>query len=178
VPEGPEQQDALFVNLVLVFQSAAMQQMGKIANPVTGKIERNLDQARFSIDTIEMLRNKTRGNLSSELEKLLDSTLTNLRMNYVEEAGKGDQEGESEKTEEAAGGDAPGEPVKTESAGGKKQEPAGNDAPDGPARTIAGDEGVGEGSSGSREGDAPGGGSSSNTGPASGSGDQTGGKDA
>jgi hypothetical protein len=178
VPEGPEQQDALFVNLVMIFQAAAMQQMGKITNPMTGKVERNLDQARFSIDTIEMLRNKTRGNLSSELENLLDSTLTNLRMNYVEEAGKGDQEGGGGKAGEAAGGDAPGEPVKTESEGGKKQEAAGKDAPDEPAKTEGGDEAVGEGKSGSREGDAPGGASSSNTGAASGSGDQTEGKDA
>ena len=39
---------------------------------LTGKIEKNLEQARFSIDMIDMLRSKTRGNISSELEKLLD----------------------------------------------------------------------------------------------------------
>ena len=68
----PNRDDALFVNLVLIFQGAAMQQMGKIANPLTGKVERNLEQARFSIDTLAMLREKTRGNLSDDLERLLD----------------------------------------------------------------------------------------------------------
>ena len=86
--ENLEQQDALLVNLVLIFQNAAMQQMGKITNPMTGEVEKNLEQARFSIDVIDMLRSKTRGNLSADLEKLLDTTLTNLRMNYVDEANK------------------------------------------------------------------------------------------
>jgi hypothetical protein len=104
VPDKVEQQDALFINLVLMFQNAAMQQLGKIANPMTGKTERNLDQARFSIDMIEMLRSKTRGNLSDDLERLINTTLTNLRMNYVDEAGKKpSDEGEvEEEAEEAA----------------------------------------------------------------------------
>ena len=86
--ESAEQQDALFVNLLLMFQAAGMQQMGKVTNPVTGEVEKNLDQARFSIDMIEMLKAKTSGNLSTDLEKLLDSTLTNLRLNYVDELDK------------------------------------------------------------------------------------------
>jgi hypothetical protein len=114
VVEKPEQQDALFVNLVLIFQNAAMQQMGKIANPMTGKIERSLEQARFSIDMIDMLRSKTRGNLSSDLERLLDTTLTNLRMNYVDEVNKQTSEegeakdGEGPEKKEAADAGGPG----------------------------------------------------------------------
>jgi hypothetical protein len=90
-----ERDDALFVNLVMIFQGAAMQQMGKIASPLTGKVERNLEQARFSIDTLAMLREKTRGNLSDDLARLLDSTLLNLRMNYVEEASAETRAGEA-----------------------------------------------------------------------------------
>ncbi|MFZ1948085.1 MAG: DUF1844 domain-containing protein [bacterium] len=81
-----ERDNALFVNLVIIFQSAAMQQMGKIMNPLTGKVEKNLEQARYSIDILSMLKEKTRGNLSEDLERLLDSALLQLRMNYVEEA--------------------------------------------------------------------------------------------
>jgi hypothetical protein len=84
--DDSERDNALFVNLVLIFQSAAMQQMGKILNPLTGKVDRNLEQARFSIDTLSMLKEKTRGNLSPDLERLLDSTLLQLRMNFVEES--------------------------------------------------------------------------------------------
>lgn len=78
-------QDALFVQLVMLFKQAALQQMGKLINPITGKVEKNLDQARFSIDTLDMLKAKTAGNLSNELERLLDTTLIELRMNYIAE---------------------------------------------------------------------------------------------
>jgi len=117
VAENLEQQDALFVNLVLIFQNAAMQQMGKITNPMTGKVERNLEQARFSIDMIDMLRNKTRGNVSSNLEKLLDTTLTNLRMNYVDEANK-EASGEGR----VKGEDASPEDMSTDAAGSEDGE--------------------------------------------------------
>ncbi len=136
--EDAAKQDALFVNIVLVFKSAAMQQMGKIMNPISGDIEKNLDQARFSIDTLEMLKAKTRGNLSDELNRLLDSTLMELRMNYVEEAeaeakaetkakaeGEAGTEGEA-KTEAEAGraGEAPGESKQDTGAGAAGQKPA------------------------------------------------------
>ncbi len=89
--QSPETLDALFVNLVMIFKTAAFQQMGKTLNPMTGKLDKNLDQARFSIDMIEMLKEKTSGNLSEDLSKLVDSTLLELRMNYVEEAGAGEK---------------------------------------------------------------------------------------
>jgi hypothetical protein len=85
-----DRDEALFVNLVMIFKSAAMQQMGKVINPLTGKVERNLEQARFSIDTIAMLKDKTSGNVTADLEKLLDSVLLELRMNFVEETRVGD----------------------------------------------------------------------------------------
>lgn len=89
-------QDALFVNLVMLFKEAALQQMGKLINPITGKVEKNLDQARFSIDTLDMLKAKTAGNLSSEIERLLDTTLIELRMNYIAEV-----QSESSKAEQS-----------------------------------------------------------------------------
>lgn len=98
--ENAEKLDALFVNLILIFKNAAMQQMGKIINPLTGKVETNLDQARFSIDMIDMLKEKTRGNLATDIEKLVDSTLLELRMNYVEEVNaeaKAKEEGDKER---------------------------------------------------------------------------------
>jgi hypothetical protein len=99
--------EALFVNLVMIFKSAAMQQMGKVLNPLTGKVERNLEQARFSIDTIAMLKDKTKGNLPADLEKLLDSVLLELRMNFVEETRIGDTRPEAG---EAAGARKTGAP--------------------------------------------------------------------
>ena len=69
-----------------MFQYAAMQQMGKLPSPVTGKIERDLDQARISIDMIEMLHNRTQASRTARESEYLDKVLFELRMNYVDES--------------------------------------------------------------------------------------------
>ena len=78
----------LFSQLVISFHAAAWQQMGKIANPLSGKVERNLELAKNSIDILGMLEEKTKGNLSDGELKLLQNALTELRMNYVDELKK------------------------------------------------------------------------------------------
>ncbi len=80
--------DPLFFQLVLSLQMAAMQQMGKIISPITGKVERDLDQAKISIDLLSMLSEKTKGNLTPEEDQFLSNTLYELRMNYLDEAAK------------------------------------------------------------------------------------------
>tara|TARA_B100000315_G_C14378018_1_gene496125 strand:- start:482 stop:817 length:336 start_codon:yes stop_codon:yes gene_type:complete len=62
----------------------AMIAMGKVENPLTGKADPNFDQARFLIDTLEIIKGKTTGNLTKEEETLLDDYLYNLRMMYIE----------------------------------------------------------------------------------------------
>jgi CheY-specific phosphatase CheX len=92
-----------FMSLVLSLSQAAMQQMGKITNPLTGKIERNLEQAKVTIDMLEMLKEKTKGNLVKEEERLISDTLATLQLNYVDEVKKeekGQEEGKQEKQEE------------------------------------------------------------------------------
>ncbi len=54
-----EKNEMMFVQLVSMFQAAALQQMGKMKNPVTDKVERNMEQAQLSIDLIDMLKEKT-----------------------------------------------------------------------------------------------------------------------
>ncbi|MBN2226311.1 MAG: DUF1844 domain-containing protein [candidate division Zixibacteria bacterium] len=80
--------DMHFFTLVSSLQMAAWQQMGKIASPISGKVERNLDQARASIDMLNMIFEKTKGNLSGEEDKLLLQILYDLRMNYLDETQK------------------------------------------------------------------------------------------
>jgi hypothetical protein len=80
--------DLMFLHLVSLFQFAALQQMGKVKNPVTDKIERDLDQARASIDMLEMLNLKTKGNLNAEQQRLLTTILQDLRLNFVDEVNK------------------------------------------------------------------------------------------
>ena len=92
----PDQQnELLFTQLFLMFQGAAYQNMGKVMNPATNKIERDLAQAKHSIDMLGMLEAKTKGNLSENEKRLVDHVLYEIRMNYVDEVNKGDQEAES-----------------------------------------------------------------------------------
>ncbi len=86
----------LFLQLVIMFQTAAYQQMGKVKNPLTDKMEKDLAQAQFSIDMLDMLEEKTKGNLSQEEKKYLELALYELRMNYLDEVTK---EKESKATE-------------------------------------------------------------------------------
>ena len=80
--------DQLFIQLLYIFHSSAMQSMGKLKNPFTDKIERDLAQAKQSIDMIEMLKDKTKGNISPEVSGILDGFLTELRLNFVDESNK------------------------------------------------------------------------------------------
>lgn len=57
--------------------------LGEIESPLTKTKEANLQQAKFIIDTLEMLREKTRGNLSQAESEALEAVLYELRMRYV-----------------------------------------------------------------------------------------------
>ena len=83
-----DKDSALLMNLLLLFQAAAMQHMGKIKNPMTDTIERDLEQAQFAIDTLDMMANKMKGNLSPDEKRLLTSILKELKLNYVDEQSK------------------------------------------------------------------------------------------
>ena len=93
----------LFMQLILQNQQIAMMSMGKIKNPVTDKIERNLEHAKIYIDTLDMLLTKTKGNLSEYEEKFLTETLKELKLNYVDEVDKDKKQAtnEEKKTEES-----------------------------------------------------------------------------
>ena len=84
-PDATMSRKDLFLGLIHSFQAAAMQQMGKTVNPFTEKIERDLMQARLSIDMLEMLQERTSGNLTGEDSRFLTHVLTELRLNYVAE---------------------------------------------------------------------------------------------
>lgn len=74
-----------FVMLVAQLQGAAWIHLGKVANPTTGKVERNLDLAHEAIEMLGMIEEKTRGNLEADEEKVLRELLQQLRLNYVSE---------------------------------------------------------------------------------------------
>jgi len=94
----------LFSSLVLSLNEAAMTQLGKIVNPMSGKVERHLDQAKSTIDLLRMLKEKTQGNLSEGENRLLEQSLLALQMNYVYEA---EQDKKAGKPAEGAPADQP-----------------------------------------------------------------------
>jgi len=79
-----------FAALVLSFASSALFHLGLVADSETGQPgERNLPLARHSIDLLELLQVKTRGNLTGDEGDLLVNLLTELRVRYVETSKSG-----------------------------------------------------------------------------------------
>jgi hypothetical protein len=83
-----EKHQMLFIQLISSLQAGALQQMGKVKNPATDTIERNLEQAEFTIDMLDMLREKTHGNNTPEEERFLTTLVAELKLNYVDEKAK------------------------------------------------------------------------------------------
>ncbi len=77
-----------FPQLVDTFFLQAMISLGKQMNPVTQKYERNLAIAQYQIDILEVLQQKTKGNLTKDEEDHLENVLHTARMAYVDEAQK------------------------------------------------------------------------------------------
>ncbi len=93
---GPAQHDPPLPQPTLEFLASTMALQATVAlgvapDPVTGKREVRLNQARHFIDTIEMLYEKTAGNRTAEETALLDHLLHELRLDYVTVAGRLDR---------------------------------------------------------------------------------------
>lgn len=89
-----------FVQLILSLKTSAIMQLGKIANPLTGKIERNLNEAKYTIDMLNMLKEKTKGNLTADEEKIINDAIFELQMNYIDEVKKDEEKEKETKPEE------------------------------------------------------------------------------
>lgn len=95
----------LFLQFVFGLMQSGMMQLGKIVNPVTGKIEKDLSAAQSTIDLLMMLREKTRGNLDKTESDMLNNAISTLQLNYVDEiesATKGAGEASSDKPASSA----------------------------------------------------------------------------
>lgn len=79
----PPEADFKFFITTLTLQASIA--LGHMANPSTGKIEKDPAQAKFLIDTLAMLQGKTKGNLTKEEEDLLENLLYELRLAYVDQ---------------------------------------------------------------------------------------------
>ena len=82
-----ETQRKLFLQLILQNQQMALISMGKTTSPVSNKVEKNMNYAKVSIDTLEMLQHKTNGNLSKIEEQYLSEMVNQLKLDYAKASG-------------------------------------------------------------------------------------------
>lgn len=88
-PDIPDQaQDIGFLSYISSLAFQAMIFLGEIPNPMTNEIDKNLDQAKMLIDTLAMLREKTKGNLNTQENNFLSGSIYELQMKYVENVRK------------------------------------------------------------------------------------------
>ena len=77
--------EKLFMYLVGTFQSSAWIALGKIKNPMTEKSRVNIEQASFYIDLLDMVQEKMNGNLTDYEEQMLINTVSELKLNLIDE---------------------------------------------------------------------------------------------
>jgi len=75
-----------FSSLILPFFTEALINMEKEKNPVTNKVEKNLELAKRMIDLLDLLKERTKGNLKKEEQAFLDHCLQQLKIVYMDEA--------------------------------------------------------------------------------------------
>ena len=90
--EQLKKEDQLFIHLVNTFVQSAWISLGKVKNPVTDILERNLEQATYYIDLLAMLQTKMKGNLSEWEEQYIIHSLSELKLNFIDEQKKGSEE--------------------------------------------------------------------------------------
>jgi len=83
-----DRHSVLFVQLVFMYQNVAWQAMGKIKNPVTDRIDRDLENARYAIDMLEMIRDRMSGSLNDQEKRFLNQSIGELQLNFVDEVEK------------------------------------------------------------------------------------------
>ena len=85
---NPADADFRFLSLVMSLATAAWSQLGKVPHPSSNKIERDLQQAHMTIEFLRMLQEKTKGNLKPKEEELITHIVSDLEMNFADEAKK------------------------------------------------------------------------------------------
>jgi len=85
--EGMPLPEVNFNSLIFSLSSSALINLGEIVDPHTGQKHKDLPLAKHTIDTIAMLKDKSKGNLNAEEQRFLDTILADLRWRYVKMAG-------------------------------------------------------------------------------------------
>lgn len=77
-----------FPSFLFIYVQTALVHLGELEDPVEGKAVENLEAARQIIDILDMLKEKTKGNLTTQEDQYFQTVLFDLRMRYVEKAKK------------------------------------------------------------------------------------------
>jgi len=96
-----QKNEILFMQFVMGLSHSGMMQLGKVMNPMTQKIEKDLNGAQATIDFLVALREKTKGNLCQTEEDMLTNSISSLQMNYIDEIKEKPAKPEVDKTDEA-----------------------------------------------------------------------------
>ena len=82
--ETQEPHNLDFSTFILSLATGALIQMGLVPDPQTKKTQKNLELAKQNIDLLGLLQSKTKGNLTEDEDKLLESILGEVRLRFVE----------------------------------------------------------------------------------------------
>ena len=83
----------MFIQYISMLTNAGMQHLGKIMNPMTGKVEKNIEAAQGIIELLSLLKEKTKGNLTEMEEKVISDGVANLQLNYADEQNRDNSAG-------------------------------------------------------------------------------------
>lgn len=83
-PQQGQKIEASLSTLVLSIASSAAMALGLAPHPTSGKVEKDLEMARFNIDLLGVLEEKTKGNRTGDEERFLTSVLQDLKMKFVQ----------------------------------------------------------------------------------------------
>jgi len=121
--EQLKKEDQLFIHLVNTFVQSAWISLGKVKNPVTDILERNLEQATYYIDLLDMLQTKMKGNLSEWEEQYIIHSLSELKLNFIDEQKKGSEETVNSDNDKVDGTSTKAEETLKEKPKAKKKKP-------------------------------------------------------
>ncbi len=85
--DSPDYPPINFTNFILSLSTSALFHFGDYPDPVSGKVQKNLSAAKQTIDLLDMLNEKTKGNLNEQENNLIQGVLYELKMRYVKENG-------------------------------------------------------------------------------------------
>jgi len=83
-----KEQEKLYSYLISTFKSSALIALGIMKNPMSKEISQNFEQASYYIKLLEMLEQKTKGNVTEYEKMILLNTLSDLKMKLIEQKSK------------------------------------------------------------------------------------------